>query len=164
VLSHAAYNDILILAAVGWAGAGQHMSDIDPRYRNRVFILFSAAQPLWSTANNAVKFSILHLYITIFPGRTVRRICYVLVVLSMGYWISVLVEVFVLCTPVEFNWNKTIAGTCDPHSLDAYIAAASINLVIDIFIVVMPVPMLWKLRMSLAKRLGTISMFSLGAV
>jgi hypothetical protein len=155
---------VLTYTAVGWAGAGHHMIDIDPRYQARIFVLFAAGQPIWAAANTAVKFSILHLYITIFPSQRVQWICYSVMVLSICYWISVFLETFLLCTPVEFNWDKTIAGTCNPNALTAYVVAASINLVIDVFIVVLPIPLLWRLQMSLAKRLGTISLFSLGAV
>jgi hypothetical protein len=84
--------------------------------------------------------------------------------LSVCYCISVLLETFLLCTPVEFNWDKIIGDTCDPNTLHAYIIAPSINLVLDVFIVVLSMPLLWSLQMSLLKKLGTISMFSLRAV
>jgi hypothetical protein len=155
---------VLTFTAVGWAGSGHHITDVDPRFQARVFILFSAGQSIYAAANTAVKFSILHLYIVIFPSRTVRRICYCTMALSVGYWIHIFLETFVLCTPVQYNWDKTIAGTCDPNTLIAYILAGTINLILDIFIVALPMPLLWSLHMSLPKKLGTISMFSLGAV
>jgi hypothetical protein len=41
---HTLYTIIyLTLVAVSWAGARQHISDIEPQYRNRVFVLFLVA-------------------------------------------------------------------------------------------------------------------------
>jgi hypothetical protein len=81
---------------------------------------------------------------------------------SAVYFLSVLLETFLLCQPVQFNWDKTISGTCSPNMLIAYIVAASTNLVIDIVVVVLPMPMLWSLSLPWSKKLAVISMFSLG--
>ncbi|GAW11902.1 hypothetical protein ANO14919_012550 [Xylariales sp. No.14919] len=45
-----------------------------------------------------------------------------------------------------------------------YLAAAIVNLIIDAFIVVLPMPLLFQLQMSLPKRLGVAAMFSLGGL
>lgn len=152
------------LLALFWAGAGHHITSIELMYRSRIFVIFAAGQPLWAAANTAVKFSILHLYVTIFPSERFRRICYTTMAFSMVYFISVLLETFMLCKPVRFNWDKTVPGTCDPNSLIAYIVAGTINLVIDIVVVVLPMPILWKLHLSWPKKIGVMSMFSLGGV
>lgn len=140
------------------------MVEIDPRYRGRIVVVFSAGQPIWAAANTAVKFSILYLYTTLFPSQRFRYTCYATMAVSMGYFLSVLMETFLLCKPVRFNWDKTILGPCDANSLTAYIIAGTINLVIDIVVVVLPMPVLWSLHLSWPKKLGIMSMFSLGGV
>ncbi|PVI01621.1 hypothetical protein DM02DRAFT_627521 [Periconia macrospinosa] len=83
--------------------------------------------------------------------------------ISLCYLISVLLETFLLCKPVAFNWDKTIpTGTCDKNSNIAYTLAGTINVVIDIIVVIMPMPMLWQLHMPFTKKVGVIAMFSLG--
>jgi hypothetical protein len=84
-------------------------------------------------------------------------------VFTAAYFISVLLETFLLCKPVEFNWDKSIVGSCEGQNT-AYLVAGITNLVIDVFVVVMPMPMLFGLRMSLRKRLGVVGMFSLGGL
>lgn len=83
--------------------------------------------------------------------------------LSMGYFISVFLETFLLCQPVEFNWDKTIEGTCTNQGL-AYLLAGITNLLIDVLIVVLPMPVLWKLKLPLAQKFGISAMFGLGAL
>lgn len=82
--------------------------------------------------------------------------------ITLAYFISVLAESFALCRPVEFNWYKSIPdGHCENQSL-AYIIAGITNLVIDASVVILPMPMLFSLRLSLLKRFGVAGMFSLG--
>jgi hypothetical protein len=83
-------------------------------------------------------------------------------VVSMCYFVSVLLETFLICKPVRYNWDKTIQGTCDPRAQETYLAAGIINLIVDVFIVAMPMPMLFRLRMPTGKKVGIIAMFSLG--
>ncbi|KAF2194319.1 hypothetical protein K469DRAFT_549432 [Zopfia rhizophila CBS 207.26] len=173
-----AFNDYAILVALFfctsllaiaitstvWSGKGFHMHDIDPRYRSRVFVAFTAGQPVWGAANAAVKFSILHLYLTIFQDERFRRVCFGAMAVSMGYFISVFLETFLLCKPVQFNWDKTIPGACNKYAKETYVVAGALNLIIDVFIVILPMPMLFQLRIPRAKKIGLIAMFSLGAV
>ena len=121
------------------------------------------AQLLWAAANTCVKISILSLYTSLFPSRRFILLCYATMAVTSAYFLSVLLETFLLCQPVQFNWDKSIAGTCEGQNT-AYLVAGITNLLIDVFVVVMPMPMLFGLRMSLRKRLGVVGMFSLGAV
>jgi hypothetical protein len=118
---------------------------------------------VWGAANTFVKISILHLYITIFPSRKFQKVCYGAMLVSTLYFLSVLMETFLLCTPVQFNWDKTIAtGTCSKNSNVAFILAGATNLVIDVFVVVLPMPTLWRLQLPLERRIGVMAMFSMG--
>ena len=84
-------------------------------------------------------------------------------IISILYFISVLLETFLLCTPVAFNWDKTIVGRCSGASLVAYILAGTTNLVIDVVVVALPMPMLWNLQLPFGRKIGIMGMFSLGA-
>jgi hypothetical protein len=140
------------------------MTEIAPQYRNRIYLIFTMGQPVWAASNTCVKFSILHLYMELFPSKRFHKFCIGTMVVAGLYFISVLLETFLLCSPVEFNWDKTIPGSCDPNSMVAYIMAGTTNLLIDVFIVVLPMPVLWKLRLPWPKKIAVISMFSLGAL
>ncbi|KAI0845129.1 hypothetical protein F5Y00DRAFT_247109 [Daldinia vernicosa] len=83
--------------------------------------------------------------------------------LAVAYFISVLVESFVLCTPVQYNWDKSIPGKCTNQD-QAYLGAGITNLIIDAFIVILPMPMVFRLRMPWPKKLSIAAMFSLGAI
>lgn len=126
--------------------------------------LFVPAQLLWAAANTSVKYSILSLYTVLFPKKTFCYTCYGTMAAATAYFISVLLETFVLCTPVQYSWDKGIPGGECKGENTAYLIAGITNLVIDLFIVVLPMPMLFGLQMSLPKRFSIAGMFSLGAM
>lgn len=70
---------------------------------------------------------------------------------------------FLICTPVALNWDPFVPGHCADQRM-AYFFTAIINLLIDIGIVMLPMPLVWKLQMPIAKRIGVIAMFGLGAL
>ena len=110
-----------------------------------------------------MKISILHLYVTIFPNPTFRKICYVMMAVSTVFFVTILLEVFLLCMPFVYNWDKTIEGTCGNQTL-ALLMIGSANLIIDAIIVVLPLPLLWRLQLPIWKKIGLLVMFSLGAL
>ena len=48
------------------------------------------------------------------------------------YFISVVVEGFALCRPVQFNWDKSIPGGECHGQNRAYLAAGIMNLIVDL--------------------------------
>lgn len=75
----------------------------------------------------------------------------------------VIVQGFVLCRPVQYNWDKSTQGSCSGEHT-AYLISGVVNLAIDIFIVVLPMPSVFRLHMTLSKRISVAAMFSLGAL
>ncbi|MCJ1419733.1 hypothetical protein MMC32_006089 [Xylographa parallela] len=151
----------LIIFAVAWAGEGQAFENVPPQDQGRIFMTFVFETPVWGAANTLVKISILHLYVTIFPSPTFRKICYVMMAVSTAYFIGILLETFLLCMPFVYNWNKMVEGTCGNQML-ALLMIGSANLIIDAIIVVLPLPLLWRLQLPIWKKIGLVLMFSLG--
>jgi hypothetical protein len=125
---------------------------------------FTIGQMFCTAANLAVKSSILHLYLVIFPQERFRRACYVLLIITALFWIAVVLETFLLCKPVEYNWNKKIEGHCNKNLREVYMSAGITNLLIDFMIITMPMPLLVRLTLPTRKKIGLIAMFSVGAV
>ncbi|KAI0419310.1 hypothetical protein F5X98DRAFT_373108 [Xylaria grammica] len=160
-----AYANSLTACFVG--GLGVHLREVlatNPQYFANYLKIFVAGELLWCTANTCVKFSILSLYKNLFPSNTFVRVCHGGILLTAVYWTVVVLETFLLCKPVQFTWDRTIPnGTCYGERM-GYLTAATVNLIIDAFIVVLPMPLLFRLQMSLPKRLGVAAMFSLGGL
>lgn len=79
------------------------------------------------------------------------------------YLVLVLVETFALCRPLQYTWDKTIDGECTGED-PVYLIVGIVNSFIDACILVLPMPLVFRLQMTLTKRLSVAVMFSFGAL
>ncbi|KAL1981058.1 hypothetical protein VTN96DRAFT_3123 [Rasamsonia emersonii] len=70
---------------------------------------------------------------------------------------------FCLCTPFQYLWDKTIPGTCI-NLPAAWLSVSIINMILDLIIIALPMPMLWNLRMPVSKKIAVSGIFSLGFI
>jgi hypothetical protein len=82
----------------------------------------------------------------------------------VSWFFAVTFAVIFQCTPVNFIWNKALAsGHC--INFEKFIfSTALINIITDFTLVAMPVPILWKLQMPTAKKIGTCGIFLLPGI
>ncbi|KAI1291385.1 hypothetical protein F5Y03DRAFT_400748 [Xylaria venustula] len=146
--------------------SGVHISEIamkDPSLLQTFLKLITPGEILWAAANTCTKLSIISLYTTLFPIRTFHYVSYGTMVVSLAFFIVAFLEAFLLCIPIQFNLNKSISeDSCNQNQ--AFFAIGVINVIIDAFVVILPMPMLFTLQIPFLKRLGIAVMFSLGAV
>lgn len=129
---------------------------------NNYIQTFSPGAMLWASANTAVKISILDLYIYIFPTRKFRIAAYITMGLTGAYLVTIILESLLICRPLAYIWDKNMNGTCGNEIL-AFLTAGILNLVLDITIIILPMPMLWGLQLPTAKKLSLTIIFGVGA-
>lgn len=143
-------------------GVGIHLVDIpDPGE----IVLFSktlvAVQLCWAFALMFVKFSLLFFYIQIFSIRSFRVSAYVVMGVVSCWALSVVLETFLLCRPFKYNWDPTLNHTCG-NRIASYIASGGLNLVTDIMVLSLPVPMVWALRIPRRNKIILFGVFGVG--
>jgi len=116
----------------------------------------------WAVSVFFIRASILALYIRIFRTRSFRIACYVTHGINFVFFVTVVLAACLICRPVSFNWDTTIpGGMCgDQKSFELYIGI--FNLLLDIEVVIMPMPVLWGLQMAISKKVMLSGMFGLG--
>jgi hypothetical protein len=83
--------------------------------------------------------------------------------LDIAYLISFLPLYLTNCVPLSQLWNPVPGGWCrDPTIGDN--ATIAVNLMLDVAILVLPLPVLWRLQMSVRNRITITAMFSIGIV
>ncbi|EGP85792.1 uncharacterized protein MYCGRDRAFT_17296, partial [Zymoseptoria tritici IPO323] len=113
------------------------------------------------------KLSLVLLYLRIFPAdvdnRQFRLICKLVgVVLFLAGFSCVLANIFA-CHPISYAWRYTgrADGACVDRIASAY-AVGSINAVLDIVVITLPIPRLFKLNVALRQKVGVILCFLVG--
>lgn len=77
--------------------------------------------------------------------------------------VGVLFGVVFLCIPVEKAWNNALPGRCSNPQLLAYLTGAW-NVLMDLFIFIVPIPLIRNLNMGEKQRNRLVVVFGIGAL
>lgn len=118
---------------------------------------------IYGIAVTLIKMSILLFYRRIFVIPQFRlRINIVGVMVMVWFLANSFLSAF-QCTPIEKAWLVLIPGKCiDP--LKYILGVHTTNLALDIIILPLPVSAVWRLQMSLAKKISVAGIFLLGGL
>lgn len=109
-----------------------------------------------------IKTSIVSFYLRIFgTSRNFRISAYVAIGILIAWAFSVILETFLLCRPLAYNWDTTIDGVCGERN-KVYVSAGALNVITDFMVMALPVPHILSLQLKIKKKMGLILMFSLG--
>ncbi|RAH58923.1 hypothetical protein BO85DRAFT_511357 [Aspergillus piperis CBS 112811] len=112
---------------------------------------FFASQFFWAVSIASFRLAILDFYIQTFTVFKFRIAAYTLATIVVLFFIGSLTTTLRLCRPIAFNWDTTLNGSCG-NEATAELAAAAFNMVLDIVIVLLPLPVTWKLQMTTQKK------------
>lgn len=73
-----------------------------------------------------------------------------MIFITLYYITSFIVTVAFTCRPVERSWNKKVPGTCINQMLFIYVNASA-NIVLDLLVVSLPIPVIWKMQRNRAE-------------
>ncbi|KAF2868356.1 hypothetical protein BDV95DRAFT_621399 [Massariosphaeria phaeospora] len=85
----------------------------------------------------------------------------ILVIVNIGVYFAAIITTIAACRPTERVWKFWITGKCiDRKTRD--VTNAVFNLIIDIFILLLPQRIVWRLHMSGRRKFGISVVFSVG--
>ena len=105
------------------------------------------------------KLAILLFYLRISPSRNFHICTWIVIAITWGFMISIFCAILFSCNPVHKLWDVTVPGTCLP-ALSIINSTPIIGTAIDIMILILPIPMLIKLRVNLRTKLVVLAIFS----
>lgn len=111
--------------------------------------------------------SILFLYRRLFTLLVLwfRVTFYVLLFLSAGSGIAISLALFFRCTPISSGWTPDIRRAhCGVNVRHLAVASCVVDLVVDLFVIVAPMPLIWKLHVNLKTKAALTGMFLLAGL
>ncbi|KAI4259363.1 MAG: hypothetical protein LQ352_000772 [Teloschistes flavicans] len=115
----------------------------------------------WPVAQSATKVSILLFYLHLFPTRKFRLAAYSLIVVLSAWALEQVLATLLLCQPISYNWDGSIDGHCDSVAVNCIVGAA-INTLTDVIILVLPMPIIWRLQVPLRNKFILSLIFGFG--
>ncbi|PLN79473.1 hypothetical protein BDW42DRAFT_172895 [Aspergillus taichungensis] len=158
------YIDIAIQYILSFkGGAGRHITEVDPQSVTITLKTILPLEALYGIVMGLVKTSMMLFFMRIFGTKRSFQISVGIVMTIVWLWaISVILETVLLCRPLAFNWDTTIpGGTCGDRN-GTFVSAGVLNLVTDLMVMALPVPYIWKLQLSTAKKIALSLVFCMG--
>ena len=122
-----------------------------------------AQQVLYELALTFAKLSVILFYSRIF-GSASRHFRFALfgTAFAVLSWLAIYVCIVVFpCVPVRKVWDPFVPGHCmNFHNIE--LGGTISNVAIDLVILLLPLPMLWRLHTSRAKKISLVLAFALG--
>lgn len=116
---------------------------------------------MYNAALTSVKFTFLLQYYRIFGLTKIRRAITIAGVFIGSWTLSQLLIVIFTCHPIDKFWDRSRPGTCIPSLPFWYINAAG-NILTDVTIFVLPLPVLRTLNLRRNQKIVLLGIFSLG--
>ena len=111
-----------------------------------------------------IKASVLYLYHRVFfVNRNFTRGLWAVGLFVFGYSGMLSVAACLQCIPLRHIWDTNFKGYCLIIPLAGTILSA-LNVLTDIIILVMPMPVLWKMQMHIRRKLQIMGIFLLGGL
>jgi len=87
--------------------------------------------------------------------------------LVIAYFWAIIICVLLICRPISYYWaqfqNPEMEGHCF-NDAQYYLGIGVANMVIDIFVLVYPIPIIWKLQLDARKKVGVVGILMLGSL
>ncbi|KAI3325698.1 hypothetical protein HD806DRAFT_454516 [Xylariaceae sp. AK1471] len=150
-----------------WAicnGLGKPSSTVSPKeleVQAKVFAIPAAMT--WLVATTCLKMSMLTLYLRIFTTAQYEKYIYIMVAAVSAYGLTFYVVFLTNCSPIYQLWHPVEGGWCRDATIEEFTSIA-FNLFIDLAIVILPMPMVWKLQMPRHNKIFVTMMFSIGLI
>ncbi|EPS45387.1 hypothetical protein H072_606 [Dactylellina haptotyla CBS 200.50] len=108
-----------------------------------------------------IKASLLALYYRLSPKPSFRIAVLVTAVINFLHTLSNFLLVLLACTPLQ--WPKAMyTYKCKINQITLNLAGVSIFMLLDIIIVLLPVPIVWRLQLRTSEKVLTLGLFGLG--
>ncbi|CAD6572283.1 MAG: hypothetical protein ASARMPRED_005221 [Alectoria sarmentosa] len=156
--------DTIITAAL-W-GLGKHFFSLSEDQLLHFQKNGLANVALYFTTNATIKISLLLLYYRLFfPSRPFRIALYNTAIIVVAWWIAVLFADIFQCVPVNAFWDNGIKNVKTARCMSTVhfsIGTGVINLVTDVMVLCLPIPMVWSLRTNRTQKIAMTGIFLLG--
>jgi len=128
--------------------------------------LFWITQTFWPLSQTFIKLSTIILLRRLLGSEHRLHIATTFLLFTTSAWgiASFLVNIF-QCWPPQYFWlQDSIEGNCIPSQTAFYISISSVSLAEDIWILLLPIAIIWRLKLALSEKIQITGLFSIGSL
>ncbi|KAI0183083.1 hypothetical protein EV127DRAFT_447991 [Xylaria flabelliformis] len=158
---------LALMSVTTWAvvveGQGRHQSDESRSQFELAAKSLLINELLWGVVNTFLRIGAI-LFLRIFTAnKHFNHTTIILLVASAAYAVAVIATSLAICQPISASWDQTVLGRCG-NEIQAYLSLEIISAILDLVIVVAPLPTVMRIHLPLNRRLKLSVLLSLGSV
>ena len=155
----------IAIASVFHGGVGHHEAALaltDPEKIVLTMEFFFVWSLIYLAAVVFPKLAILATYLRIIfvIKPRYRTACYILAMLLIANWVGNTVASLLMCKPLQYFWDNTITGGRCFHVKERRSWASLANIITDVAMLVLPLPIIWNLHKSRSDKIGLTITFA----
>lgn len=164
LISWIAFTLLVLIGGVP-RGMARNSWEMSPNNVESLALIGYISQTIYTVVNATVKLAFLFFYLRIFLDQKIRRVLLGTIVLISCYGVAFTFASIFACRPVDYFWkqwtNKDIQGVCISYLVPQFVYSG-IGILLDLFILFIPMGQLRLLKLSWKKKLSVGLMFSGG--
>ncbi|KAL8866015.1 MAG: hypothetical protein Q9174_006552, partial [Haloplaca sp. 1 TL-2023] len=151
---------IMTYCAIFLGAVGHDQTSVSPE-NLRVSLQILAGQGVcYGVAMTSSKWSICLLYKRLFPLRLFRIATYLIMFFVFAWGVLAGTVTWAFCTPIAYGWDSSIPNARCANRSAGFLAVGIIDPVTDLFILLLPLPVIYKLQMPQYKKWSLAFIFS----
>ncbi|KAI9803689.1 MAG: hypothetical protein M1833_000601 [Piccolia ochrophora] len=143
-------------------GYGRHLTTLTKSQQVNFYKCNFAFNILYTAGYPLSKISLTLFYRRLFVQRWFRVLCWILVGIFICYSVSVNIANICSVIPTNAYWDHDVTPTKAIDGNALFQANAAFNIATDFLLLIMPMTVLWKLKISNTQKLGVSLIFVLG--
>ncbi|PSN72073.1 hypothetical protein BS50DRAFT_617409 [Corynespora cassiicola Philippines] len=105
------------------------------------------------------RLSALLLYLRVFVDLRLQAVIKTFMAITVMLLISLTLWDVFICRPVSMNWNLNVEGKCSSR-VAPYVTACAIAIVSDLIVLILPMPLIWRLNLRRSNKIGLQCLFT----
>ncbi|KAI9844431.1 MAG: hypothetical protein M1838_002189 [Thelocarpon superellum] len=144
-------------------GLGYHLWETTYETLSPRFLLGLLVSSIFYTiAICFLKLSMLLLYLQFSPAKWYRYVVRGMIFVIVGFAVASVVAMLASCTPLDKVWDLEVTwGHCTDRAKQS-LASGSMNIITDVLLIILPLPVVWRLRLPLKQKLALVGVFMIG--
>jgi hypothetical protein len=142
---------------------GEHIQVVPPNNLEPFLKLLWIEYYLFDAGTAIAKSSALFFYNRIFgtADRWLRYSLWLAHAMNVAWLVGIILSIIFACNPIEAAWKVAVPGKC-VNTQAMWLGSGITSLIIDVFILLMPVPSLWRLQMKAMRKIQVLLVFICG--
>ncbi|KAM5346656.1 hypothetical protein ACJ41O_009661 [Fusarium nematophilum] len=143
---------------------GVHAWEISIDQFNAYLMDVYLAAIIYIVCGSLAKLALCIFYLRLSPQRWLKISTWSAIVFITGYTVGIFFSLIFACRPIAMSWDATITDGVCINRAGLYIATAVANILSDIILFILPIPMVVKLQIPRRQKIGLAMVFGVASL